>query len=95
MCENFWDIRMFGAVMTTGRNCGQVRGPVQVTFARSIDPIDRLDIAITRIAIRGKPNICVTKGHLAISPKLLRIGLAKMPNLHRFFHRPLSPDRKL
>jgi CRISPR-associated protein Csd2 len=51
MCENFWDIRMFGAVMTTGRNCGQVRGPVQVTFARSIDPIDRLDIAITRIAI--------------------------------------------
>jgi CRISPR-associated protein Csd2 len=51
MCENFYDIRMFGAVMTTGVNCGQVRGPVQMTFARSQDPVMPLDIAITRIAI--------------------------------------------
>ncbi len=51
MCQNFYDIRMFGAVMTTGVNCGQVRGPVQMTFARSHDPIMPVDIAITRIAI--------------------------------------------
>ena len=51
MCGNFYDIRLFGAVMTTGVNCGQVRGPVQMTFARSIDPIMPLDISITRIAI--------------------------------------------
>jgi CRISPR-associated protein Csd2 len=51
MCENFYDVRMFGAVMTTGVNCGQVRGPVQITFARSLDPVVPLDLSITRIAI--------------------------------------------
>jgi len=51
MCNNFYDIRMFGAVMTTGVNCGQVRGPVQLTFARSITPITTLDITITRVAV--------------------------------------------
>jgi CRISPR-associated protein Csd2 len=51
MCENFYDIRMFGAVMTTGVNCGQVRGPVQITFARSIDAIVPLDLSITRVAV--------------------------------------------
>ena len=51
MCGNFYDIRLFGAVMTTGVNCGQVRGPVQMTFARSIDPIVPLDLSITRIAV--------------------------------------------
>ncbi len=51
MCENFYDIRAFGAVMTTGVNCGQVRGPVQITFARSIDPIVALEFAITRKSV--------------------------------------------
>lgn len=51
MCGNFFDVRTFGAVMSTGANAGQVRGPVQVTFARSIDPIIPLDLSITRIAI--------------------------------------------
>jgi CRISPR-associated protein Csd2 len=51
MCANFYDIRMFGAVMTTKVNCGQVRGPIQLTFARSIDPVTPLDVAITRIAV--------------------------------------------
>jgi CRISPR-associated protein Csd2 len=51
MCRNFYDIRMFGAVMTTGVNCGQVRGPVQLTFGRSIDPIVPLDLSITRVAV--------------------------------------------
>jgi CRISPR-associated protein Csd2 len=51
MCQNFYDIRMFGAVMTTGVNCGQVRGPIQLTFARSHDPVVPLDISITRVAV--------------------------------------------
>jgi len=62
MCEHFYDVRTFGAVMSTGdkdtegcggkmRGAGQVRGPVQLTFARSIDPIMPLDLAITRVAI--------------------------------------------
>lgn len=51
MCQNFYDIRTFGAVMTTGVNCGQVRGPVQLTFARSINPIVPMDVTITRVAV--------------------------------------------
>lgn len=51
MCGNFFDIRAFGAVMTTEVNCGQVRGPVQVNFARSIDPIVPLEVTITRMAV--------------------------------------------
>ncbi len=51
MCDNFYDIRLFGAVMTTGVNAGQVRGAVQLTFARSLDPIVPLDLSITRVAI--------------------------------------------
>ncbi|MGI6155923.1 MAG: type I-C CRISPR-associated protein Cas7/Csd2 [Clostridiales bacterium] len=55
MCENFYDIRTFGAVMTTfvraALNCGQVRGPVQLGFARSVDPIIPQEVTITRVAI--------------------------------------------
>lgn len=51
MCQTFFDVRMFGAVMTTGVNAGQVRGPVQLTFARSADPIVSLEQAITRMAV--------------------------------------------
>lgn len=51
MCQNFYDVRAFGAVMTTGVNCGQVRGAAQFTFARSIDPIVPLDLSITRVAV--------------------------------------------
>jgi CRISPR-associated protein Csd2 len=51
MCQNFFDIRTFGAVMSTGINCGQVRGPVQLTFARSISPIVPLEHSITRMAV--------------------------------------------
>lgn len=55
MCETFFDIRTFGAVMTTfvkeSLNCGQVRGPVQLTFARSVDPIIPQEVTITRVAI--------------------------------------------
>jgi CRISPR-associated protein Csd2 len=51
MCANFYDIRTFGAVMTTGVNCGQVRGAVQLTFARSIDPIVPMEFSITRKSV--------------------------------------------
>jgi CRISPR-associated protein Csd2 len=51
MCENFYDVRMFGAVMSTGLNAGQVRGPVQLTFARSFDPVLPQDLAVTRVAV--------------------------------------------
>jgi CRISPR-associated protein Csd2 len=51
MCKNFYDVRTFGAVMGLGVNCGQVRGPVQLTFARSIDPIVPLEHSITRMAV--------------------------------------------
>lgn len=59
MCENFYDIRVFGAVMTTGVNCGQVRGPVQLTFARSVGPVMPLDMSITRVAVT-RPEDAVT-----------------------------------
>ena len=51
MCANFYDVRTFGAVMTTQINCGQVRGPVQLAFAKSEDPIVPLEISITRMAV--------------------------------------------
>ncbi|WP_375057930.1 type I-C CRISPR-associated protein Cas7/Csd2 [Zobellella sp. DQSA1] len=51
MCGNFFDIRTFGAVMSTGVNCGQVRGPVQLTFGRSVDPIVASEHSITRMAV--------------------------------------------
>jgi len=51
MCKAFYDIRTFGAVMSTGANAGQVRGPVQMTFGRSVDPIVSLEHSITRMAV--------------------------------------------
>jgi CRISPR-associated protein Csd2 len=52
MCKNFYDVRTFGAVMSTGVNCGQVRGPIQLTFARSVGPIVTLEHALTVCAAR-------------------------------------------
>lgn len=54
LCQNFYDIRAFGAVLSTGANAGQVRGPVQFTFARSVDPIVSLEHSITRMAVATK-----------------------------------------
>jgi CRISPR-associated protein Csd2 len=51
MCENFYDVRTFGAVMSLGVNCGQVRGPVQINFGQSIDPVVPREITITRMAV--------------------------------------------
>ncbi len=54
MCQNFFDIRTFGAVLSTGANAGQVRGPVQFTFGRSVDPVVALEHSITRMAVATK-----------------------------------------
>jgi CRISPR-associated protein Csd2 len=56
MCRHFYDIRTFGAVMATEVNCGQVRGPVQINFARSIDPIVQQEITITRMAVTSEKD---------------------------------------
>lgn len=57
MCNNFFDVRTFGAVMTTEINSGQVRGPVQLAFAKSIDPIVPLEISITRMAVTNEKDL--------------------------------------
>jgi CRISPR-associated protein Csd2 len=54
MCQSFYDVRTFGAVMSSGANAGQVRGPVQIAFARSLDPILTIDAAVTRMAVADK-----------------------------------------
>ena len=61
MCQQFFDVRTFGAVMSTGPNAGQVRGPVQVSFSRSIDPILPIDASITRMAVAEKVAGAKTK----------------------------------
>ena len=60
MCGRYYDIRSFGAVMTTGKNAGQVRGPIQLTFARSIDPIITLEHSITRMAVTNEKDASET-----------------------------------
>lgn len=62
MCQNFFDVRTFGAVMSTGVNCGQVRGPAQLTFARSVDPIVALEHTITRMAVATEAEAEKQKG---------------------------------
>jgi CRISPR-associated protein Csd2 len=87
MCETYYDVRTFGAVMSTGANAGQVRGPVQISFSRSIDPILPLDLSITRMAVTeakeadapnqtmGRKNLIpygLYRGHGFISANLAR-----------------------
>jgi len=57
MCKNYYDVRTFGAVMSTDVNCGQVRGPVQLSFARSIDPVVSSEHAITRTSVTNEKDI--------------------------------------
>lgn len=57
MCANFFDVRTFGAVMTTEVNSGQVRGPLQLAFAKSIDPIIPLEVSITRMAVTNEKDL--------------------------------------
>ena len=80
LCDTKYDIRLFGAVMSTGPNAGQVRGPMQLTFARSIDPIASLDISITRMAVATEEEAAAqggdnrTIGRKAILPYALYVA---------------------
>lgn len=62
MCRKYYDIRSFGAVMSTGKNAGQVRGPIQLTFARSVDPITAMEHSITRMAVATEQESKKQKG---------------------------------
>ena len=92
MCENYFDIRTFGAVMTTfvkgALNCGQVRGPVQLSFARSVDPIVPQEVTITRVAITTRPMPRRRVLRWAASTSCLTPSTAP-----RAMSRPTSPER--
>lgn len=87
MCANFWDIRTFGAVMTTGVNAGQVRGPVQFTFARSVEPILPLEISITRMAATTEKDADEKGGRTMGRKHIVPYGLYRA---HGFVSAPLA-----
>jgi len=87
MCANFWDIRTFGAVMTTGVNAGQVRGPVQFTFARSVEPILPLEISITRMAATTETDADEKGGRTMGRKHIVPYGLYRA---HGFVSAPLA-----
>lgn len=78
MCKNFYDIRTFGAVMSTKVNCGQVRGPVQFAFSKSIDPIVQQEISITRIAVTDESDKAAETGHTMGKKFIVPYGLYRM-----------------
>lgn len=87
MCANFWDIRTFGAVMSTGVNCGQVRGPVQFSFARSVEPILPLEISITRLAATTEADADAKGGRTMGRKHIVPYGLYRA---HGFVSVPLA-----
>ncbi|WP_232627637.1 type I-C CRISPR-associated protein Cas7/Csd2 [Methylobacterium sp. Leaf118] len=87
MCDNFWDIRTFGAVMTTGVNAGQVRGPVQLAFARSVEPVLPLEIAITRLAATTEADAEAKGGRTMGRKHIVPYGLYRV---HGFVSAPLA-----
>lgn len=87
MCANFWDIRSFGAVMTTGVNAGQVRGPVQITFATSVEPIMPLEISITRLAATTEKDAEDKGGRTMGRKHIVPYGLYRA---HGFVSAPLA-----
>jgi len=109
MCDNFFDIRMFGAVMTTGKsgqragsrdlqwNAGQVRGPLQLTFSRSIDPIEQHEWAITRVALTNaddtRPDISLDE-EVAVSGQFGRKSTVPygLYRTHGFFNPHFAKD---
>jgi len=87
MCANFWDIRAFGAVMTTGVNAGQVRGPVQIGFARSVDPVLPLEISITRLAATTEADAEAKGGRTMGRKHIVPYGLYRA---HGYVSAPLA-----
>lgn len=87
MCANFWDVRAFGAVMTTGVNTGQVRGPLQLAFARSVEPILPLEISITRMAATTEADAEAKGGRTMGRKHIVPYGLYRA---HGFVSAPLA-----
>lgn len=87
MCANFWDIRSFGAVMTTGVNAGQVRGPVQFSFAQSVEPILPLEISITRMAATTEADAESKGGRTMGRKHIVPYGLYRA---HGYISAPLA-----
>ena len=87
MCANFWDIRAFGAVMSTGVNAGQVRGPVQFTFSRSVEPVLPLEISITRMAATTEKDAEDKGGRTMGRKHIVPYGLYRV---HGFVSAPLA-----
>jgi CRISPR-associated protein Csd2 len=87
MCANFYDIRAFGAVMTTGVNAGQVRGPVQITFASSVEPVLPLEISITRLAATTEADAEAKGGRTMGRKHIVPYGLYRA---HGFVSAPLA-----
>ena len=87
MCANFWDIRAFGAVMTTGVNAGQVRGPVQIAFAQSVEPVLPLEISITRLAATTEADAEAKGGRTMGRKHIIPYGLYRA---HGFVSAPLA-----
>jgi len=82
MCQNFYDIRLFGAVMSTKVNCGQVKGPVWVSFARSIDPIMPQDVTITRVAVTRTEDMDVQSEEDGNARGGKQIEMGRKPLIH-------------
>ncbi len=89
MCANFFDIRTFGAVMSTGVNAGQVRGPVQIAFARSVEPILPLEISITRLAATTEADAEAKGGRTMGRKHIVPYGLYRA---HGFVSASLASD---
>ena len=87
MCDNFWDVRTFGAVMSTGVNAGQVRGPVQIAFARSVEQILPLEISITRMAATTEADAEAKGGRTMGRKHIVPYGLYRA---HGFVSAPLA-----
>lgn len=87
MCANFWDVRTFGAVMSTGVNAGQVRGPVQFSFAKSVEPILPLEISITRMAATTEKDAEEKGGRTMGRKHIVPYGLYRV---HGYVSAPLA-----
>ena len=89
MCGNFYDVRAFGAVMSTGVNCGQVRGPVQLTFARSVDQVVPLEHSITRMAVATEAEAEAQQGDNRTMGRKFTISYG-LYRCHGFVSAPLA-----
>ena len=89
MCQNFYDIRTFGAVMTTGVNCGQVRGPVQLGIARSLEPIVPAEHAVTRCAVTTEKEALAQDGDNRTMGRKYTVPYA-LYRVHGYVNAPLA-----